>query len=175
MARQFFSTSVNTEKATFAAGCFWGVEHMYNKHFKQFGIKTKVGYTGGHTLNPDYRTVCLGESNHAEALEISYDPEKVSFGTLVEFFYKMHDPTTENFQGPDVGTEYRSAIFYHSPEQKSIAQEITAEVQEKHYKNNKIVTEIVPASIFYNAESIHQQYLVKHPSGYQCPSHFLRW
>ncbi|KAG1474163.1 hypothetical protein G6F56_000511 [Rhizopus delemar] len=174
-ARQLFSTSATTEKATFAAGCFWGVEHIYNKHFQQFGIQTKVGYTGGHTLNPDYRSVCSGTTHHAEAVEIDFDPEKISFDILVEFFYKMHDPTTEDSQGPDIGTEYRSAIFYHSPEQKSIAQRVTAEVQEKHYKGNKIVTEIVPASIFYSAESYHQHYLTKHPGGYQCPTHFLRW
>ncbi|EPB86693.1 Peptide methionine sulfoxide reductase [Mucor circinelloides] len=166
---------MTTEKATFAAGCFWGVEHLYVKHFKQYDIKTKVGYIGGDTKDPSYRAVCSGSTNHAEALEIDFDPKKVSYETLVEFFYRMHDPTTVNAQGPDRGTQYRSAIFYHSPEQKTIAEKVTAEVQEKHYKGKKIVTEIIPAGIFYDAETYHQKYLDKNPGGYECPTHFLRW
>ncbi|KAI9485854.1 MAG: hypothetical protein EXX96DRAFT_546735 [Benjaminiella poitrasii] len=170
-----YSTMTNTEKATFAAGCFWGVEHIYLKHFKQYDIKTRVGYTGGDTTDPDYRKVCSGDTNHTEALEIDFDPNKVSYETLVEFFYKMHDPTTVNAQGPDVGTQYRSAIFYHSPEQKTIAEKVTAEVQEEHFKGKKIVTQMVPAGIFYDAETYHQKYLIKNPHGYECPTHFLRW
>ncbi|KAI8889110.1 hypothetical protein K501DRAFT_239448 [Backusella circina FSU 941] len=164
-----------TEKATFAAGCFWGVEHIYNKHFKKDGITTQVGYTGGNVDNPDYRKVCSGQTNHAEALEITFDPKKVSYATLVEFFYKMHDPTTVNAQGPDKGTQYRSAIFYHSPEQKKVAEEVTEKVQKEHYKNDKIVTEIIPAGKFYSAEEYHQEYLTKNPHGYECPTHYLRW
>ncbi|KAG0736439.1 hypothetical protein G6F57_009052 [Rhizopus arrhizus] len=166
---------MSAEKATFAAGCFWGVEHLYKKHFQQFGIHTKVGYIGGNTTDPDYRKVCSGTTNHAEALEVEFNPKKVSYDTLVEFFYRMHDPTTANAQGPDVGTQYRSAIFYHSDEQKSIAERVTSEVQEKHYKGRKIVTEIVPAGKFYDAETYHQEYLDKNPNGYECPTHFLRW
>ncbi|KAI7894309.1 uncharacterized protein EV154DRAFT_415305 [Mucor mucedo] len=166
---------MSTEKATFAAGCFWGVEHIFLKYFKQDGIKTKVGYIGGDTPNPGYKEVCSGKSNHAEALEITFDPKKVSYATLVDFFYSTHDPTTVNAQGPDRGSQYRSAIFYHSPEQKSIAEKVTAEVQEKHLKGKKIVTEIVPAGVFYDAEAYHQNYLNDNPSGYQCPTHFKRW
>ncbi|KAG0166042.1 Peptide-methionine (S)-S-oxide reductase [Apophysomyces sp. BC1034] len=164
-----------SEKATFAAGCFWGVEHIYNKHFKKDGIQTKVGYTDGSTENPNYKEVCTGSTEHAEALEITFDPNRVSYETLVEFFYKMHDPTTDNYQGPDVGTQYRSAIFYHSPEQKTIAEKVTQEVQEKHYKGKPIVTKIVAAKTFYDAETYHQLYLEKNPEGYECPTHFLRW
>ncbi|OBZ90894.1 putative peptide methionine sulfoxide reductase [Choanephora cucurbitarum] len=166
---------MTTEKATFAAGCFWGVEHIYNKHFKQFDIKCKVGYIGGDIENPNYRQVCSGTTNHAEAVQIDFDPAKVSYASLVEFFYRMHDPTQLNQQGPDRGTQYRSAIFYHSPEQKEVAEKVTAEIQEKHFKGKKIVTELIPAGVFYDAESYHQKYLEKNPSGYECPTHFLHW
>ncbi|KAI9492197.1 hypothetical protein BDB00DRAFT_829634 [Zychaea mexicana] len=167
--------SGNTELATFAAGCFWGVEHIFRKHFGGEGVTAKVGYTGGNTEDPDYRLVCTGTTNHAEAVELTFDPKRTKYETLVEFFYKMHDPTTANAQGPDVGTQYRSVIFYHSPEQKEIAQRVTDEVQEKHYKDKKIVTQLVPAGKFYDAEEYHQLYLDKNPTGYECPTHFLRW
>ncbi|KAI8375574.1 hypothetical protein BD560DRAFT_433625 [Blakeslea trispora] len=164
------------EKATFAAGCFWGVEHIYNKHFKELGIETKVGYMGGELEDPTYKQVKTGTTNHAEVCEILFDPSKVSYETLVEFFYKMHDPTTLNAQGPeDIGTQYRSAIFYHNDEQKLIAEKVTKEVQEKHYAETKIVTEITPAAKFYDAEEYHQFYLEKNPEGYACPTHYLRW
>jgi len=164
-----------TEKATFAAGCFWGVEHLYVKHFKKDGVTTSVGYIGGNVENPTYRQVCGGDTEHAEAVELTFDPSKVSYATLTEFFYKLHDPTTLNYQGPDRGTQYRSAIFYHSEEQKETAEKVTAEVQEKHYKGKPIVTKIVPAGKFYTAEEYHQKYLDKNPDGYECPTHFLRW
>ncbi|KAI8357845.1 hypothetical protein EDC96DRAFT_243222 [Choanephora cucurbitarum] len=164
------------DKATFAAGCFWGVEHIFNKYFKELGIVTRVGYMGGELEDPTYKQVKTGTTNHAEVCEILFDPSKVSFETLVEFFYKMHDPTTLNAQGPeDIGTQYRSAIFYHTDEQKSIAEKVTKEVQEKHYPETKIVTEITPAAKFYNAEEYHQFYLEKNPEGYACPTHYLRW
>ncbi|KAI9317299.1 peptide methionine sulfoxide reductase MsrA [Dichotomocladium elegans] len=164
-----------TETATFAAGCFWGVEHLYKKHFGKDGVTTKVGYTGGNTDNPNYCQVCSGQTEHAEAVELTFDPECVSYATLVEFFYKMHDPTTANRQGPDVGSQYRSAIFYHSQQQKETAEKVTEQVQAEHYPNKPIVTEIIPASIFYDAEAYHQLYLEKNPGGYECPTHFLRW
>ncbi|ORZ15196.1 reductase [Absidia repens] len=167
--------SMTNEKATFAAGCFWGVEHLYNKHFKKNGITTKVGYIGGNVDHPSYRQVCTGTTDHAEALEITFDPAAVSYATLVEFFYCIHDPTTVNAQGPDRGSQYRSAIFYHSEEQKATAEQVTRQVQKDHYKNNKIVTEIVPAGVFYDAETYHQLYLDKNPHGYECPTHYLRW
>ncbi|KAI7871256.1 hypothetical protein BDF14DRAFT_1764958 [Spinellus fusiger] len=164
-----------SERATFAAGCFWGVEHLYNKHFKQYGITTKVGYIGGNIDHPSYKQVCTGQTDHAEAVEIVFDPKRIDYGTLIEFFYKMHDPTTLNAQGPDKGTQYRSAIFYHSNEQKQVAEQMTARIQEKHYKGKKIVTDIVPSGPFYDAETYHQLYLENNPDGYECPSHFLRW
>ncbi|KAG1053458.1 hypothetical protein G6F43_004460 [Rhizopus delemar] len=163
------------EKATFAAGCFWGVEHIFNKHLKKDGITTRVGYIGGDLADPNYQQVKTGSTNHAEACEVTFDPSKISYEVLVEFFYKLHDPTTENYQGPDVGSQYRSAIFYHSEEQKAIAEKVTKEVQEKHYPNATIVTRIEPATTFYNAEEYHQFYLDKNPEGYACPTHYLRW
>ncbi|KAI0743069.1 peptide methionine sulfoxide reductase [Daedaleopsis nitida] len=171
------------EIATFASGCFWGVEHIFLKHFppaENKGIlKTAVGYTGGKedSQNPDYRTVCSGATNHAEAVRIEFDPSVVRYEELVEFFYRSHDPTTANQQGNDVGTQYRSAIFYNTPEQLEVAKRVTEEVQKKHFdhKGKKIVTEIVAAGPWWDAEDYHQKYLFKNPSGYQCPSHRLHW
>ncbi|KAF9200706.1 Peptide-methionine (S)-S-oxide reductase [Haplosporangium sp. Z 27] len=115
-------------------------------------------------------------TQHAEALQIDYTPnEKINYPALVEFFYRMHDPTTLNSQGPDRGTQYRSAIFFHSPEQEQIAKTVTQEVQDKHYAGKKIVTQIAPAGTWFDAEEYHQKYLEKNPYGYECPSHFLRW
>lgn len=169
------ATANNTEKATFAAGCFWGTEHIYNKHFKDLGIQTKVGYIGGDLDDPNYKQVKTGTTNHAEACEILFDPTKVSFERLTEFFYSMHDPTTVNYQGPDIGTQYRSAIFYHSEEQKEIAERVTKQVQENHFPDTKIVTELTPATKFFDAEEYHQFYLENNPEGYACPTHYLRW
>ncbi|CAG8597977.1 11584_t:CDS:2 [Acaulospora morrowiae] len=166
------------EKATFAAGCFWGVEHIFAKNFD---IKTRVGFIGGKVENPSYKKVCTGETNHAEACQILYDPSKISYATLVEFFYKTHDASTLNRQGNDNGTQYRSAIFYHSEEQKRIAEEVTKKVQEKInkekdiYSGDKIVTTIEEAGEFYDAEEMHQKYLDKVPNGYQCATHYIRW
>ncbi|KZT69376.1 peptide methionine sulfoxide reductase [Daedalea quercina L-15889] len=172
-----------SEVATFAAGCFWGVEHIFLKHYpisQNKGIlKTAVGYTGGkeEAKSPDYRTVCTGTTDHAEALRIEFDRGVVSYGELVEFFYRTHDPTTANRQGNDTGTQYRSAIFYHSPEQLEAARRVTEEVQKKHFEpiGKKIVTQIVPAGPWWDAEEYHQEYLHKNPSGYQCPTHRLHW
>jgi len=162
-------------KATVAAGCFWGVEHLYRRHFTNKGLyDARVGYMGGDTKNPSYRSVCSGRTGHAEALQLIYDPSKLSYRELLEFFYKMHDPTTLNRQGPDVGTQYRSAIFYHDEEQKSVAQEVTEKVQKQWWKNGKIETQVLPAGEWWDAEDYHQRYLDVNPSGYECPSHFLR-
>ncbi|VDB87128.1 unnamed protein product [Peniophora sp. CBMAI 1063] len=177
------SHQMSVEIATFASGCFWGTEHIFLKHYPikdDKGIlKTTVGYTGGKDdiANPNYRQVCQGDTDHAEALRIEFDPEKVSYAELVEFFYRTHDPTQVNQQGADTGTQYRSAIFYHSPEQKEIAERVTAEVQEKHVdaRGKKIATEIAKAGPWYNAEDYHQEYLFKNPYGYQCPTHRLWW
>ncbi|KAI0772306.1 peptide methionine sulfoxide reductase [Trametes elegans] len=183
-AAAFTSTMSGTPQvATFAEGCFWGVEHIFLKHYPPSEdkgiIKTSVGYTGGREdiKNPDYRTVCSGSTDHAEAVRIEFDPSKVSYDELVEFFYRTHDPTTKDRQGNDAGTQYRSAIFYHTPEQREIAQRVTEEVQKKHFdpKGLKIVTEIVPAGEWWDAEDYHQKYLFKNPSGYQCPTHRLHW
>ncbi|KAI0509064.1 peptide methionine sulfoxide reductase MsrA [Xylaria bambusicola] len=163
------------EKATLGAGCFWGVEHLYRKHFGgDKGIyDTRVGYTGGDTTNPSYKQVCGGKTGHNEALLIYYDPAKVTYRQLLEFFYRMHDPTTANRQGPDMGTNYRSGIYFHNEEQEQVAKEVTKQANEQWYKG-KIVTEIVPAGPWWDAEDYHQLYLNKNPWGYECPSHFLR-
>ncbi|KAI0881623.1 PMSR-domain-containing protein [Annulohypoxylon maeteangense] len=162
------------EKATIAAGCFWGVEHLYRKHFGDKGLyDARVGYTGGDLTNPSYRAVCGGQTGHAEALQIHYDPSKITYRQLLEFFYRMHDPTTSNRQGPDVGPQYRSAIYYHTPDQETVAREVTRQANEAWYKGG-IATEIAPAGRWWDAEEYHQQYLHHNPSGYECPSHFLR-
>lgn len=151
--------SVKTEKATFAAGCFWGVESA----FRQVAgvIHTQVGYTGGRKADPTYREVCTDTTGHAEALEITFDPAKVAYRTLVELFFKMHDPTQVNRQGPDVGTQYRSAVFYHSPEQKTAAETIKATLNQSGKYKKPIATQILPAEPFYRAEEYHQRYFEK--------------
>ena len=153
-----------TEKATFAAGCFWGIE-------KVFGalpgvVSTQVGYTGGTTKNPSYEQVCTGRTGHAEAIEAVYDPSKISYDELVEFFFRNHDSTTLNRQGNDVGTQYRSAIFTHSPEQKLIAENAIQTLEKSKIFKSKITTTVEPASEFYPAEEYHQKYLKKNPLGY---------
>lgn len=151
---------MKTETATFAAGCFWGVESA----FRQIDgvLDTQVGYTGGSSVNPSYKDVCSDETGHAEAIEISFDPSKVSYQQLVEFFFKMHNPTQVNRQGPDVGTQYRSAIFYHSPEQQTVAEAVKTDLELSRKYNRPIATQIVPAAPFYRAEEYHQRYFEKH-------------
>lgn len=145
------------EKATFAAGCFWGVEAA----FRQIEGVTdaKVGYTGGTLKDPSYRDVCTGRTGHAEAVEVAFDPARVSYEELLEAFWKMHDPTTLNRQGPDVGTQYRSAIFYHSPAQEAAARASKEKAQAGLRKS--IATELTAASVFYPAEEYHQRYFEK--------------
>ncbi|KAK0509074.1 hypothetical protein JMJ35_008445 [Cladonia borealis] len=165
----------NAQKCTVAAGCFWGVEHLFRKNFAGKGLlDAKVGYIGGDTNNPSYRAVCSGRTGHAESLQMTFDPEKLSYTTLLQFFYKMHDPTTKNRQGMDSGTQYRSAIFYHSPEQKTQAEEVTKKVQEQWWKKATITTEILEAGQWWDAEDYHQLYLDNNPGGYECPAHFVR-
>jgi len=147
----------NSQLATFAAGCFWGVEHLFRKQYKNAGlIDARVGYIGGLSASPTYRAVCSGGTGHAEALQMSFDPEKVSYKTLVEFFFRMHDPTTKDRQGPDTGSQYRSAIFVHGPEQKKVAEEVRDKVQKEWWKEGKVVTEIVEAGQWWDAETYHQ-------------------
>ncbi len=148
-----------TEKATFAAGCFWGVESAFRR--VKGVILTQVGYTGGHHANPSYREVCTGFTGHAEALEILFDPAQVSYEQLLEVFWNEHDPTTLNRQGPDVGSQYRSVIFYHTPEQEAVARMSKERLQSSGRYHRPIVTEIVPAAEFYRAEEYHQQYFEK--------------
>lgn len=141
-------------KATFAAGCFWGIEAEFRG---VAGVADAVcGYTGGRTDKPTYEDVCSGASGHAEAVEVSYDPAKVSYEQLLEAFWKMHDPTTLNRQGPDLGTQYRSAIFFHTPDQEAAARKSLRETQPRF--RDPIVTEIVPAETFWRAEEYHQRY-----------------
>jgi len=169
------TTPEGSQKLTVAAGCFWGVEHMYRHAFDKKGLlDARVGYIGGDTKNPSYRAVCSGRTGHAEALQVVYDPEKLSYRQLIEFFYKMHDPTTKDQQGPDTGSQYRSAIFYYNEEQEKIAKDITEKVGKEWWKKGKVVTEILPAGEWWDAETYHQLYLDKNPGGYECPSHFLR-
>ncbi|KAI1825671.1 PMSR-domain-containing protein [Xylaria intraflava] len=168
------SIPAGAEKATLGAGCFWGVEHMFRKQFGDKGLyDTRVGYTGGKTSGPSYRQVCSGSTGHNEALLIYYDPARVTYRELLEFFYRMHDPTTLNRQGPDTGTNYRSGIYFHNKEQEETAKEVTRLANEQWYKG-RIVTEIAPAGPWWDAETYHQLYLDNNPGGYECPSHFLR-
>jgi len=169
------------ETATFANGCFWGTEHMFGKYFGPTKgiVSTQVGFIGGHSKNPSYREVCGGDTNHAEAVRLEYDTKKVSYAELVEFFYRTHDPTQVNRQGPDVGSQYRSAIFTHTPEQLEIAKKVTQEVQAKYFdaRGKKIATQIEDANEndWYTAEQYHQKYLDNNPGGYECPTHVLHW
>jgi peptide-methionine (S)-S-oxide reductase len=146
-------------KATFAAGCFWGVEAT----FRQLPgvISTRAGYTGGHTANPTYKEVCSDGTGHAEAVEVEYDPAKISYEKLLNVFWENHDPTQLNRQGPDWGTQYRSAIFFHSPEQEAEAKASKQTLESSGRFRKPIVTQIVAAPTFYEAEDYHQQYLEK--------------
>ncbi|MBV9990088.1 MAG: peptide-methionine (S)-S-oxide reductase MsrA [Alphaproteobacteria bacterium] len=151
------------EKATFGAGCFWGVEHFFAE--VPGVIDAVSGYAGGQADNPSYRQVCTGATNHAEVVEATFDPAKVSYATLVDLFFKMHDPTTLNRQGPDVGTQYRSVIFTHSPEQERVAREELEKARPRFSK--PIVTTIEPAPTFWKAEDYHQDYFEKN-HGHSC-------
>lgn len=150
---------VMLERATFAAGCFWGVEATFRS--VKGVVSTSVGYTGGWTENPTYEMVCTDKTGHAEAVEVVFDPQVVNYEDLLNVFWECHDPTQKNRQGPDVGTQYRSAIFYHSPEQEQAARRSKEQLEKSGKYKRPIVTEIVPASMFWRAEEYHQQYLEK--------------
>jgi len=154
------------KKATLAGGCFWGVEDLIRK--LPGVVETNVGYTGGDVANATYRN----HEGHAEAVEITYDPKKISYEEILEFFFKMHDPTTKNRQGNDIGSSYRSAIFYQDDEQRQIAERVKAKVDKSGAWKRPVVTEIVPAKTFWTAEEYHQDYLQKNPNGYTC--HYVR-
>jgi methionine-S-sulfoxide reductase len=161
---------MKTEIATLAGGCFWGVEDLFRKF--PGVLTTTVGYTGGLTAKPTYNEVKLGHTGHAEAIEIVFDPSKTSYAALLDFFFKLHDPTTANRQGNDIGTQYRSAIFYHDEDQKAQAVEAIKRAQNSGRWKKPIVTEVIKASEFTSAEEYHQDYLVKNPGGYTC--HYIR-
>lgn len=147
------------DKATFGAGCFWGVEAAFRK--VQGVVSTAVGYSGGAFKNPTYEDVCADETGHAEVVQVEYDPSRVSYEQILEVLWSIHDPTTPNRQGPDVGTQYRSVIFYHTPEQKAQAEASKERLQKSGRFQRPIVTEIKPAAEFYRAEDYHQQYFEK--------------
>ena len=159
-----------TEVATLAGGCFWGMEDILRE--LPGVVDTDVGYTGGAVDDPDYGDVKTGKSGHAESIEIHFDPSKVSYEEILDLFFRMHDPTTMNRQGNDVGSQYRSAIFYHSDAQRETAEAVKKRVDESGVWKKPLVTEIVPAGTFYRAEDYHQDYLEKNPNGYTC--HYVR-
>ncbi len=147
------------EKATFGAGCFWGIEFAFRK---VEGVKEAyVGYAGGNTPNPTYQEVCSGQTGHAEVVQVEFNPDKVSYEELLELFWAIHDPTTLNRQGPDVGTQYRSAIYYHSPEQEASIKSAILIMEESRKFENPIVTEIAPIDRFFMGEDYHQRYFEK--------------
>ena len=158
--------STSTERAILAGGCFWGMQDLLRRY--PGVISTRVGYSGGDVPNATYRN----HGTHAEAIEIIFDPDKLSYRTLLEFFFQIHDPTTLNRQGNDRGTSYRSAIFYASDEQKRIASDTIADVDASGIWPGKVVTEVAPAGAFWEAEPEHQDYLEHYPDGYTC--HFIR-
>jgi peptide-methionine (S)-S-oxide reductase len=156
--------SQNAQTATLAGGCFWCIEAVY---LEVEGVESVVsGYTGGQKVNPTYEQVCAGTTGHAEAVEIKFNPDKISYKELLEIFFVIHDPTTLNRQGNDIGTQYRSAIYYHSPEQKTIAEQVMKEAQKQW--EDPIVTELTPAPVFYKAEDYHQNYYNLHPNQGYC-------
>lgn len=168
-----FSTgawAMKKEVATLAGGCFWGMEDI----IRQIPgvIETTVGYTGGTVDNPTYPVVKLGTTNHAESIEVIFDADKLSFSELLTYFFRMHDPTTVNRQGNDIGTQYRSAIFYHNEDQKKTAEEMIKKVDASGKWSKPVATQLILASKFYPAEEYHQDYLKKNPGGYTC--HWLR-
>jgi peptide-methionine (S)-S-oxide reductase len=158
MNRNTYTRHDGLERATFAAGCFWGIEASFREI--EGVVRTRVGYTGGRTINPSYEQVCSDATGHAEAVEVWFDPERVGYDELLTLFWSIHDPTTPNRQGWDFGSQYRSAIFFHDPEQEKLATASRDELQGA--RSRSIVTEIVPAPAFYEAEDYHQRYFEHH-------------
>lgn len=158
------------QKAMLGAGCFWGVEHILKKIE---GItNTTVGYSGGTVADPTYPLVCTGNTGHAEVVLVEFDPSVISYEKVLDVFFRLHDPTTLNRQHGDIGTQYRSVIFYYDDEQKKIIEEMIKKVDASHVFKSPVVTQVVAAGPFYSAEDYHQDYLVKNPDGYMC--HILR-
>ena len=160
----------STSIANLAGGCFWGMEDLIRK--LPGVVETVVGYTGGALDNPDYKNVKTGKTGHAEAIRIAYDPSKTTYRALLDFFFQIHAPSTAGRQGNDIGSQYRSAIFYLNAEQKAEAEKTIAEIDASGRWPGKVVTEIVPAGKWWDAEEYHQDYLEKYPEGYTC--HFVR-
>jgi peptide-methionine (S)-S-oxide reductase len=154
------------EVATLAGGCFWCLEAVFDQLNGVENVES--GYAGGHVLNPTYRMVCTGETGHAEVVQITFDPSVISFKEILQVFFTIHDPTTLNRQGADVGTQYRSAIFYHTPEQKDVAEEVIAEMVAAQVWDDPIVTEITRITDFYPAEEYHRDYYLRNPNQPYC-------
>jgi peptide-methionine (S)-S-oxide reductase len=159
-----------TETATLAGGCFWGMQELMRRLPGVLG--TRVGYTGGTTASPQYRDITTGATGHAESLEVTFDPERIGYRNVLELFFQIHDPTTENRQGNDRGSQYRSVIFFGNEEQERIARDTIADVEASGLWPGPVVTELVPAGEFWEAEEAHQDYLQRNPGGYTC--HFPR-
>jgi peptide-methionine (S)-S-oxide reductase len=160
------SQNSNLEVATLAGGCFWCLEAVYDQ--LKGVVSVESGYSGGKTTNPTYREVCSGNTGHAEVVQITFDPAVISFAEILEVFFTIHDPTTLNRQGNDIGSQYRSAIFYHSPEQKEVAERVITEITAAKIWDNPIVTELVPFQKFYLAEDYHQEYFQNNPGQPYC-------
>lgn len=155
-----------TEITTLAGGCFWCLEAIYDQ---LKGVTDVVsGYTGGHIKNPTYKQICTGTTGHAEVVQVTFDPAVISLHEILQVFFTIHDPTTLNRQGADVGTQYRSAIFYHSPEQQAIAEQVIAEIESAKIWDNPIVTEVAALDVFYPAEDYHQEYYENNPNQGYC-------
>jgi len=158
--------AVSLELATLAGGCFWCIEAVFQE---VDGVENVVsGYTGGTTANPTYQQVCTGKTGHAEAVQLKFNPSKISYREILQIFFSIHDPTTPNRQGADLGTQYRSAIFYHNEQQKTIAEELIGELNKAHVYRKPIVTQIVPLDTFYPAEDYHGEYFSRHPEQAYC-------
>ncbi len=158
--------NASLEVATLAGGCFWCIEAVFRE---VEGVENVIsGYTGGTTVNPTYQQVCTDKSNHAEAVQVSFDAARISYREILKIFFSAHDPTTLNRQGADVGTQYRSAIFYHNEQQKAIAEELITELNKAHIWKNPIVTQVAPLDKFYPAEDYHQKYFSRHPEQAYC-------
>jgi len=158
--------SAPSEVATLAGGCFWCLEAVFRE---VDGVKNVIsGYTGGTTVNPGYQQVCTGDTGHAEAIQVAFDPLKILYQEILEIFFSIHDPTTLNRQSADTGTQYRSAIFYHNEKQKAIAEEFVQELDKAHVWKNPLVTQIVPLDRFYPAEDYHREYFSQHPEQAYC-------